>query len=94
MFDAAVWPVDEVIFREIDGEAILLNPVDGRYYGLDEVGTRIWCCLMSTGRLELAYSELLREFEVSEERLRDDLLVFIAELETHGLIEVERAQTP
>ncbi len=30
MFDARVLPVEDVIFREIDGEAIVLSPVDGR----------------------------------------------------------------
>ena len=33
---------DEVIFRELDGEAVILNLDTGIYFGLDAVGTRIW----------------------------------------------------
>ncbi|MBN1400973.1 MAG: PqqD family peptide modification chaperone, partial [Anaerolineae bacterium] len=34
------------LFRELDGEAVLLNLESGHYYGLDEVGTRILSLLV------------------------------------------------
>lgn len=92
MADARVRPAEEVIFREIDGEAIVLNPVDGRYYGLDEVATRMWLHLIRTGGVEAACREMLHEYEVSEDRLRGDLLAFVEELRSCGLIEVEGGQ--
>ena len=30
---------ESVLFRDLDGEAVLLETVTGRYFGLDEVGT-------------------------------------------------------
>ena len=32
----------DVVWREIDGEIVLLNVVTGLYYGLDEPGAAIW----------------------------------------------------
>ncbi len=92
MADARVRPAEDVIFREIEGEAIVLNPVDGQYYGLDEVATRMWLHLIRTGRVESACRALLGEYDVTEDRLRRDLLAFIEELRSCGLIEVQGAQ--
>ena len=33
---------DDVLFQELQGEAVLLNLKSGVYFGLDPVGTRIW----------------------------------------------------
>ena len=84
-----VRPAEEVIFREIDGEAIVLNPVDGHYYGLDEVATQMWLHLIRAGQVDAAYQALLADYDVSEERLRKDLLSFVEELRSCGLIELE-----
>jgi hypothetical protein len=37
-----VVPSPEVLVQELEGEAVLLNLASERYFGLDDVGTRIW----------------------------------------------------
>ena len=32
----------DVVFRDLDGEAVILDLVSGTYFGLNEVGTRVW----------------------------------------------------
>ena len=32
----------DVAFRDLDGEAVLLNLATGTYFGLNEMGTRMW----------------------------------------------------
>jgi hypothetical protein len=32
---------DDVLFRDLDGEAVILNLRTGTYFGLDEVGMRM-----------------------------------------------------
>lgn len=77
------------MFREIDGEAVLLELDSGRYYGLDEVGTRMWHALARHRRVEAAAEELLDEYEVAAERLRSDLLAFVEQLADQGLLIVQ-----
>ena len=36
---------DEVAFRELNGEGVLLDLVSGTYFGLNEVGARLWTLL-------------------------------------------------
>ena len=76
----------DVLFRELVGEAVLLDLKTQRYYGLDEVGTRIWQLLQEQGRTDAVLAALCAEYDVDEARLRRDLSVFIGELADAGLI--------
>lgn len=79
---------ESVLFRDLDGEAVLLETVTGRYYGLDEVGTRMWSLLQLHGDSEAAYRVLCAEYDVPEARLREDLAQLIAALAARGLLQV------
>lgn len=78
-----------VLFRELAGEAVLLQTESGLYFGLDEIGTRIWSLLQQHGELGRVYEQMLEEYAVSPERLQEDLLQFVATLTARGLLEAE-----
>jgi hypothetical protein len=80
---------ESVLFRDLDGEAVLLETASGRYYGLDEVGTRMWSLLQTHGETGAVCHALLAEYDVPEDRLRADLEVFVETLAARGLLEVE-----
>lgn len=80
---------ERVLFRELDGESVLLNLDNESYYGLDEIGTRMLTLLMESNTIEVACAILLEEYEVEPERLQSDLLDLIGELEQQGLVTVE-----
>ena len=82
---------EDVLFRDLDGEAIVLNLVSGKYFGLDETGTRMWALLAEHGRVEPAFRTLLDEYEVNEEQLRTDLLNLVDELASHDLLQLDEA---
>jgi hypothetical protein len=81
----------DVLFRDLDGEAVVLNLKTGKYYGLDEVGTRMWALLAQHGQVEPVYQALLAEYDVAGERLQLDLLGFVDELASHGLVQIAEA---
>lgn len=70
----------EVLFQPMGDEAVLLNLSDNHYYGLNEVGARMWELLSEQGQLEPVLAQLLTEFEVDEETLRQDIATLIDEL--------------
>lgn len=76
-----------VLVCELDGEAVLLNTDSGHYFGMDEVGTRMWSLLAEHGRVEPVYRTLLEEYDVGEAELQHDLLGWIEELVAHQLLE-------
>jgi len=75
-----------VRYRDLGGEAVLLELESGRYFGLDEVAACMWTQLAEHGALEPTIEALLDQLEVTPERLRADLLDFIHELEAHALL--------
>jgi hypothetical protein len=77
-----------VLVRELQGESVLLNLDSEAYFGLDDVGTRMWDALAAAGTVEAAYERLLAEFEVDPGRLRADLDAFIETLAGAGLLRV------
>ncbi len=81
------WTVpSSVLFHDLGGEAVLLELEGGQYYGLDEVGTRIWLLLVEHGDVQQVLELLLGEYDVDQERLREDLSVFLATLASKRLI--------
>ena len=75
-----------VLFRELDGEAVLLSLDTGRYHHLDPVGTRFWIARLAAGSVGEAVAPLLKEFDSSPEVLRADLEDFVQALVKRGLL--------
>lgn len=67
----------------------MLNLASESYYGLDEVGTRVWQLLSETTSASAVVDALLDEYEVGTEQLRNDVERIVAELAKAGLISLE-----
>lgn len=81
----------DVIFRLLDGEAVLLNLNTGNYFGLDPIGTRAWELILEHRSLERVHAALLDEYDVDADRLAEDLLTLVDEFCKKGLIQVDGA---
>ena len=87
--DRSVQIAGDVVFRELDGEAVILNLESGVYFGLDPIGTRIWQLCQEHASLRPVWEAMQREFDESAETLQSDLLAFIDELSTRGLVTIQ-----
>ena len=83
-----VSPTTDVVFRELDGEAVLLHLGTAIYFGLNAVGTRIWLLLQEDSSLQRAYDRLLADYDVPPEKLEQDLLALVGQLCGKGLLQV------
>jgi hypothetical protein len=84
-----VKPSEDVVWRDLQGESVLLDLKSGVYFGLDPVGTRIWTLLQVQSDLQTVLEELLREYEVTEEICGRDLLNLVGLLAEKGLVQME-----
>lgn len=82
---------ENVVFRELDDEAVLLQVKTGRYFGLDPVATRMWIALGEHQTLGGALETLSAEYEASRERIRHDLEELVEALAERRLIRIEGA---
>ncbi len=88
-FSSRVRPAPDVLVRELDGEAVLLNLKNENYYGLDEVGARMWSLVTTSDSVQTAYEILVTEYEVEAASLRRDLGSLIDQWLEHGLATIE-----
>src|SRR5262245_43664146 len=79
---------DDVLFRKLGEEAVLLNLKTGMYFGLDPVGTRIWQLIVEHGTLTRVLDSMLTEYEVSRPVLEKDILDLCGQLCARGLGEI------
>jgi coenzyme PQQ synthesis protein D (PqqD) len=79
-----------VVARAVGESTVLLNSHSGRYFTLDDVGTRAWSLLTSTASIQAAYDTLITEFAAEPDRLADDLEELIGRLNSLGLVEIQR----
>lgn len=76
---------DHVIAQHLGGEAVLVDLSGEKYFGLNEVGVRIWDLLDGKATLGDAHRTLCAEFDADAERIRVDLLALAESLTEAGL---------
>ena len=81
---------EQTLSQELNGETVLLELSRGVYFGLDEVGTRIWQLLARGDSLDEIVAALVDEYEVSADAAAADLRALVGELEERRLVEVLR----
>lgn len=78
----------EAVAREVGGETMLLDLASGTYFGLDEVGGRVWQALEDGATLAEACDGIEADFDVSREQLESDVLKLANELLEKSLVSV------
>jgi hypothetical protein len=87
LMDRVIVP-SHVLVRVLDKESVLLNIETERYFGLDETGTRMWQLVTAAPKIEAAYQQLLDEYDVEPELLRENLTDLLGRLVENGLLQV------
>jgi len=77
---------ENVIYKAVGEELVLLDLERGIYYGLDPVGARMWQLLASGSSIETVVEAMLDEYDVEREQLQADLESLAKELREHGLL--------
>jgi hypothetical protein len=81
-----VRPAPEVVFLEVEGEMVLMDPRAEQYYALDDVGARCWQLLVEHDDVEAVVASMLTEFDVDEATLRSDIHALMEQLLAAGLV--------
>ena len=82
---------DDVLISNLQEESVILNLNSERYFGLDDVGTRMLSVLAESNTIEAAYERLRAEYDVDPQLLRNDLTSLIENLLQQGLVTIDHA---
>lgn len=84
--DQRIERAPDVLARVLDGEAVLLDLASGTYFGLNEVGTRVWDLVGERRTVASIREALLAEYDVTPDRLAADLDELLSLLAARGLV--------
>jgi hypothetical protein len=76
------------VSSDIGGEVAILDLEAGTYYGLDEVGARVWELIQQPRRVSEVRDALLEEYEVKPDRCERDLLALFLKMSDEGIVEI------
>lgn len=79
---------ETILYSELLDEVAMMDIEHGQYYGVDDAGARIWLLLEQPMRIEAICQQLIREYNISLQACREEVLHFVAELQEHGIFEV------
>lgn len=81
----------EMLASKMDDEYVMMSVENGEYYGLDQVGSRIWELLEDEIRVSTLIDQLTAEYEVSREQCEQDVFSFLQDLAEKRLIHIQHA---
>jgi len=80
---------DDVIWRDLSDEVVILNLATGVYFGLDGAGEQMWHQLVEQPSLEKALESLNKQFDVEPDQLRRDVEDLLNQLAEKGLVRLK-----
>lgn len=87
--DTIVLANADAMSSSVGSETVILHFTAGKYFGLDEVGTRVWQLLQSRRSVREIHGILLEEYDVDERRCARAVYALLNSLHDHGLIKVD-----
>lgn len=76
----------DVLSQEVDGETVLLDLAGEAYFGLNEVGSRVWQLLKQDHGFNELLDLLEDEFDVPRDRLEADVADLMESLVKAGIV--------
>jgi hypothetical protein len=85
--------IKEQVSSDLGGEVAILDLNAGMYYGLDEVGARVWELVQEPRAVSELQTSIVEEYEVEPVRAKRDVLSLLQQMADQGLVEVKDEAT-
>ncbi|KUP21473.1 lasso peptide biosynthesis PqqD family chaperone [Paenibacillus sp. DMB5] len=79
------------IASDMDGEKVMLNIQNGKYYNLGEVGGEIWSAIAQPAPVSRIVEVIRETFDVPAETAERDVLEFVQNLLAEDLVAIDSA---
>jgi hypothetical protein len=86
--DSTVVSTRRLVSADLGEEVILLHLENGLYFGLENVGARIWKLLQKPVRVGEIERVLLEEYDVEPEKCHEEVVGLLNKLVDQNLVEV------
>lgn len=77
----------DLVWREIDGEVVIISPDNKAIHTLNDAGSRIWTLINGDSDVNTITAILCREFDEKEEDIKKDIYEYLNNLKQLNLLE-------
>jgi len=78
------------VSSELSGDVIILNIKSGKYFGLDNVGARVWSILQKPAKVKDIINFIDSEYDVRADQCERDMMALLEDLLREDLIDIEK----
>lgn len=82
----------ELVGTNIEGQTALMSIVNGSYYGMDRIGSRVWVLIAQPRAVTEVVDQLLTEYAVERAACEDHVLAFLQTLADADLLQITDGQ--
>jgi hypothetical protein len=73
---------------DMGSEVVILDLTSGMYYGLDDLGARIWSLIEHPASLGTIRDAIMTDYDVDAATCERDILTFVQQMKSVGLVEI------
>jgi hypothetical protein len=84
--DTIIARTNAVVGSEVDGQLLIMNIEQGRYFALDAVAADVWSRLEVPGAFAALVDALHADYAAPKEEIAADLRALLATMLTNGMI--------
>jgi hypothetical protein len=77
---------ESLVTSEMDDDLVMLSIENGKYYGLNAMGKRIWKILTKPTPVSAVCAQLASEYNVSPQQCEAEVLTFLQQLTEQKLV--------
>lgn len=86
--ESIVSQMEDIVASGIDDEVVMMSVENGRYYGLDSIGSRVWELIGKPIKVSELIADLLLKYDVDRGTCERDVLEFLGQLNEDGILKV------
>lgn len=86
--DSKVIAKQGMVSSTLDGEQVILDAQQGKYFGLNAVGAFIWERIQEPTEVNAIFDAVLAEYDIQRERVEADVLALLNDLSGKGLVHI------
>ncbi len=92
--DSVVRRTNEIVTGNIQNEIVMMSIENGKYYGMNPVGSRIWELIENKVKVSSLCKALQKEFDVQSTVCRSEVLTFLNTLYAKNLLSIDATDRP
>lgn len=86
--DSVVVRNQRPLTASVNDDLVMLDPDSGNYYGLDDIGQRIWSLIEEPAAIGTICSALMADYEVDEATCHHDVMALLCDMVVAELVTV------